>query len=167
MTLASTATRLATGPRIAPILDASMVARRTSRKERRAALFLAHGFLELEVEGSSGKVQALTFCTKSTNNVDIDELQARAFLSTGSGEDKLDGWYLDSGATHHMTCRRELFSDLDCNVRDSVKFGDASTVGIQGVGSIMFEGKTGERRVLHDVYYIPALRNSIIIMSLS
>ena len=61
-----------------------------------------------------------------------------------------------------MTGRRELFTDLDCNVRGSVKFGDASKVEIQSIESIVFEGKTGEHRGLHGVYYIPALRNSIM-----
>ena len=116
----------------------------------------------MDAEGSSGKAQASTFCTKSATSLNIEEPRARAFLNTGSGEDKLDGWYLHSGYTHHMTGRRELFTNLDCNVRGSVNFGDASKVEIQGVGSIMFDGKTGEHRVLHGVYYIPALHNSIM-----
>jgi hypothetical protein len=117
--------------------------------EEEAALFLAHGFLELDAEGKSGKAQALTFCTESAFDLDIEEPRARVFRNTGSGEDKLDGWYLDSGATHHMTGRRELFTNLDCRARGTVKFGDTSKVEIQGVGSIIFEGKTGEHRVLH------------------
>ncbi|XP_066392235.1 uncharacterized protein [Miscanthus floridulus] len=35
-------------------------------------------------------------------------------------------------------------------------------VEIQGVGSIMFQGKTDEHRILHGIYYILALRNSIM-----
>jgi hypothetical protein len=35
-------------------------------------------------------------------------------------------------------------------------------VEIHGVGSIIFEAKMGEHRVLHGVYYISALRNSIM-----
>jgi hypothetical protein len=61
-----------------------------------------------------------------------------------------------------VTGRRELFTNLDCKAKGTVKFGDASKVEIQGVGSIIFEGKTGEHRVLHNVYYISALRNSIM-----
>jgi hypothetical protein len=61
-----------------------------------------------------------------------------------------------------MTGRRELFSDLDTSVRGSVRFGDASRMEIQGVGSIMFQARTGEHQVLHGVYFIPALRNSIM-----
>ena len=33
---------------------------------------------------------------------------------------------------------------------------------IKGVGSVLFTAKTGEHRLLTGVYYIPALRNSII-----
>ena len=69
------------------------------------------------------------------------------FLNTSSGEDKLDGWYLDSGATHHMTGHRELFSDLGTTVRGSVRFDDVLRVEIQGVCPIMFQGKTASTTV--------------------
>jgi hypothetical protein len=61
-----------------------------------------------------------------------------------------------------MTGRREFFTELDSNVRDSVKFGDASNVEIKGVGSVIFAAESSEHRLLTGVYYIPALRNSII-----
>jgi hypothetical protein len=48
-----------------------------------------------------------------------------------------------------MTGHRELFSDLYTIVRGSVRFGDASKVEIQGVGSIVFQAKNGDHRVLH------------------
>ena len=92
----------------------------------------------------------------------LDEPCADAFLGKGTDDDKIDGLYLDTGATHHMTGRREFFSDLDSGVKGSVKFGDASAVEIKGVGSIIFKAKTGEHGLLTSVYYILALRNSII-----
>jgi hypothetical protein len=39
---------------------------------------------------------------------------------------------------------------------------DASGVEIKGVGSVIFATESGEYRLLTGVYYIPALRNSII-----
>jgi hypothetical protein len=54
------------------------------------------------------------------------------------------------------------FADLDCCILGSMKFGDESTVEICGIGSIMFMGKTGEHKLIHGVYYIPTLQNSII-----
>jgi hypothetical protein len=61
-----------------------------------------------------------------------------------------------------MTGRRKFFSDLDSSMKGSVKFGDASTVEIKGVGSVIFKAKTGEHHLLIGVYYILALKNSII-----
>jgi hypothetical protein len=107
-----------------------------------ATLFLAHGFLELEEH---------VLCSKADADLDLNEPQTQAFLNIGSSEDKLDGWYLDSGATHYMTCHCELFSDLDTTIRGSVQFGDASKVEIQGVDSIVFQAWNGNHRVLHGV----------------
>jgi hypothetical protein len=61
-----------------------------------------------------------------------------------------------------MTGRQEFFTELDSSVRGSVKFRDASGVEIKGAGSVVFIAVSGEHRLLTGVYYIPALRNSII-----
>ena len=92
----------------------------------------------------------------------LDEPRAHAFLDKGAIDDRIDGWYLDTSAKHHMIGRREFFSDLDSDMKGSIKFGDASAVEIKGVGSIIFKAKTGEDRLLTSMYYIPSLRNSII-----
>ena len=68
----------------------------------------------------------------------LDEPKAHALLGDSSDNDKTDGWCLDTGATHHMTGRREFFTELDSSVRGSIKFGDASGVEIKGVGSVIF-----------------------------
>ncbi|XP_034594666.1 uncharacterized protein [Setaria viridis] len=92
----------------------------------------------------------------------LDEPRAHAFLIDGSSNDRTEGWCLDTGATQHMTGRREFFTELDSSVRGTGKFGDASDVEIKGVGSVIFTVESGEHRLLTGVYYIPALRNSII-----
>ncbi|KAL8149346.1 hypothetical protein AgCh_006384 [Apium graveolens] len=71
-------------------------------------------------------------------------------------------WYLDNGASNHMTGRREKFEKLDKTVKGEVKFGDGSLVKIEGKGTIRIMCKNGEMRLLHRVYYIPTLRSNII-----
>jgi hypothetical protein len=61
-----------------------------------------------------------------------------------------------------MIGRWEFFTELDTSVRGSVKFGDGSGVEIKGVSSVIFTAKSGEHKLLTGVYYISALRNSII-----
>jgi hypothetical protein len=74
----------------------------------------------------------------------------------------MEGWYLDTGATNHMTGRSDVFSHLDRAMRGSVKFSDGSVVAIHGCGTVIFSRRDGEHKALDGVYYIPKLRNSII-----
>ena len=122
-----------------------------ARVEAETALLLAHASIELPPAAPA----AAAF-------LHLDEPKVLVSLCNGSSNDKADGWYLDTGATHHMTGRREFFTEFDSSVRGTVKFGDASGVEIKGVGSVTFTAKSGEHRLLTGVYYIPALRNSII-----
>jgi hypothetical protein len=115
------------------------------------ALLLAHASIELSPAVSVAAAL-----------LHLDELRAHALLGDGSSNDKTDGWCLDTGATHHMTDRWKFFTEFDSDVRGSVKFGEASDVEIKGVGSVIFATESGEHILLTGVYYIPALRNSII-----
>ena len=45
-------------------------------------------------------------------------------------------WVLDTGATTHMTGCRDALATLDESVRGAVRFGDGSTVAIQGIGAV-------------------------------
>jgi hypothetical protein len=114
-------------------------------------LFLLLGDIDLHPAASS-----------ATTLLHLDEPRARVLLGNGSDDDRIDGWYLDFGATHHMTGWREFFSDLDTDVGGSVRFGDSSVVEIKGRGTVIFTAKSEEHRMLTGVYYILVLRNSII-----
>jgi hypothetical protein len=146
--LATTVASLVIGPRI---VDSHDAARPTSCRRRRNSSRLCS--LPCELPPAAPPAAALFH---------LDEPKAHTLLGDSSDNDKIDGWCLDTGATHHMTGRPEFFSELDSGVRGTIKFGDASIVEIKGVGSIVFVTKTGEHRLLTSVYYIPALRNSII-----
>jgi hypothetical protein len=56
----------------------------------------------------------------------IDEPRAGVFLGDGSGGDKLKEWYLNSGATRHMTGHLEHFANLDHGVLGSINFDNSS-----------------------------------------
>jgi hypothetical protein len=148
-TPAITVASLAIGP---GIIASHNAAKPTSHIQRRRRLCsLAHASIELPPVAPA--TAAL---------LHLDESKARAFLGDSSSKDMIEGWCLDTGATHHMTHRREFFTKLDSSVRGSVKFGDASDVEIKGIGSVVFTATSSEHRLLTGVYYIPTLRNPII-----
>lgn len=71
-------------------------------------------------------------------------------------------WYLDNGASNHMSGNRAFFVDLDEEITGKVRFGDDSRIDIRGKGSIRFCLEDGKKKMLNDVYYIPCLQSNII-----
>lgn len=92
-------------------------------------------------------------------------MEKSAQVHLGREEDAHDGvWYLDTGATNHMSGDHAVFTDLDTGVVGSVKFGDGSNIHICSQGIVLFTCKTGEHRAITEVYSIPRLRMHIIIL---
>lgn len=79
-----------------------------------------------------------------------------------TSSDGANVWYLDNGASNHMTGNRDYFYSLDECIAGKVRFGDNSRIDIRGKGSILFTIKSGDKKVLHDVYYLPELKSNII-----
>ena len=93
--------------------------------------------------------------------VELDEPRTRVNL--GQAEEEAEKqWYLNTGASNHMTGNCAAFSELDIGVIGTMKFGGNSGVDIQGRGTVMFQCKNGEHKALTDVYYIPKLRSNIV-----
>nr|GFC18900.1 zinc finger, CCHC-type [Tanacetum cinerariifolium] len=64
-------------------------------------------------------------------------------------------WYLDNGASNHMTGIREHFKELDKKVGGKVRFRDGSYIETKGKGSILIECDDEKQRIISHVYYIP------------
>nr|GEW97861.1 zinc finger, CCHC-type [Tanacetum cinerariifolium] len=73
-----------------------------------------------------------------------------------------DMWYLDNGASNHMTGDKNLFAELNKSVTGRVWFGDGSTVEIKGKGTLMFQCKNGDQLMVSDVYFFSALTSNIL-----
>jgi hypothetical protein len=78
------------------------------------------------------------------------EKKVVAQLEGGAGRD-VGLWYLDTGATNHMTGARKVFTELDTNINGTVRFGDGSMVPIEGHGTILFEAKTDKYQCLYEI----------------
>nr|GEU30594.1 zinc finger, CCHC-type [Tanacetum cinerariifolium] len=60
-------------------------------------------------------------------------------------------WYLDNGASNHMTGVRDQFKELNEKVSGKVRFGDGSYIEIKGKGSILIECDDEKQRIIsHD-----------------
>jgi len=109
-------------------------------------------------------VQVCAINTEAENRggrVELDEPRSRVNLGRAE-EEAEEMWYLDTGASNHMTGNRAAFSELDTGVVGTVKFGDNSGVDIRGRGTVVLQCKAGEHKALTDVYYIPKLWSNIV-----
>ena len=71
-------------------------------------------------------------------------------------------WYLDTGATNHMTGRPEFFTKLDDSITGSVKFGNNSWIQIKGRGEIEVNKKDGSILRLRNVLFVPKLEANML-----
>lgn len=95
-----------------------------------------------------------------TNNLSTLELFSAEIKSdTGTPQ----AWYLDSGASQHMSPLLNLFQKY--KVLDSPKtilLGDNSSQQAEGYGSVILQLTNGQLLSLHDVLYVPGLAKNLI-----
>lgn len=72
----------------------------------------------------------------------IENYEQDTLLVAACHENRLEEvWYLDSGASKHMTGNKNLFSTLKLIDHGEVTLGDAKAYKVQGVGENTFKIK--------------------------
>jgi hypothetical protein len=75
-------------------------------------------------------------------------------------------WYIDSGASSHMTGVREDFIDLrDTEVRIEIALGDDTLVRVAGIGTVTFRRDSMPPISFRDILYVPGLKKNLISVS--
>lgn len=54
-----------------------------------------------------------------------------------------EAWFLDTGASNHMTGQKNLFVSLDESFERNISFGDERKVQVKGIGNILILAKNG------------------------
>ncbi|XP_013710330.1 uncharacterized protein LOC106414165 [Brassica napus] len=99
----------------------------------------------------------------NTSTQEADELMMHEVVFLNEKNDLQENmWYLDNGASNHMTGDRRYFSSINNAITGKVRFGDDSRIDIKGKGTISCTDMNGESRKMTDVYSIPDLKSNII-----
>jgi hypothetical protein len=76
-----------------------------------------------------------------------------------------DTWYIDSGASRHMTGVREHLTDLTETGNVEVVLGDDREVKVVGSGTVSFHRESLPPLTLAEVLYVPGLKKNLVSVS--
>jgi hypothetical protein len=108
---------------------------------------------------------------QTTTSAEVEEFSTRfdkefslvVCLSTRATHSSV--WYIDSGASRHMTGVHELLTDLTQIGDLEVVLGDDRVVKAVGSGTISFQRESQPPMLLRDVLYVPSLKKNLISVS--
>jgi hypothetical protein len=102
-------------------------------------------------------------CKKGTYHRQANYVEL--FMASKEKQLKESVWILDSGATQHMCCKKELFQELNDIRPINVYLGDNSCINALGKGIVRFKMKDRNNKevvtMLRDVLYVPSLTKNL------
>eukprot|EP00253_Pinus_taeda_P021015 PITA_21015 len=102
-------------------------------------------------EGAEGEALASQF--------DLDFTLITCMVSSMVGCD----WFLDSGASFHITNNTSLFSTLEeKDLQILIEMGNDEKYSVSGVGTMVFQREHGAHITLTDVKYVSGLRKNLV-----
>lgn len=117
-------------------------------------------------KGSHGANLAIT---GSQNWLSCDDASDEpvTFMAYNSTVD--DGWYLDSGATRHMSHARGCLSKLSSGYRTKIYMADGSSIEEEGIGQALLKcvNNDGEEQVVRvdNLLFVPGLKANLLSIS--
>ncbi|XP_015578123.1 uncharacterized protein LOC107261682 [Ricinus communis] len=98
------------------------------------------------------------FCAKGEE----DEQPTLLFSSDGNEGKDQESWFLDIGASNHMTGKKNLFMTIDESYNGSISFVDDKNIVYEGKGDILIQAKNGSHQFITDVYYVPEMKVNVL-----
>ena len=115
----------------------------------------------------NGKLQQSNYASSSKNNEDSERLFVMQHVINSVSDDVVkcgnDVWYVDSGASNHMTSHGEWFKDMhDPEQPGFVETGDDTAHPIAHVGNVPLSMQDGKVKYLADVLHVPRITKNLV-----
>ena len=87
------------------------------------------------------------------------------FAALLSQREENPGWYIDSGATTHLTSQRDVFTDYQLDNNYNVYMANGSRVTSQGMGSVIVPFRNSCSLKVKEVFHVPQLTHNLLSVS--
>ncbi|XP_022899331.1 uncharacterized protein LOC111412630 [Olea europaea var. sylvestris] len=94
--------------------------------------------------------------SKDLSKMTIYEL-TKSLLAHEQRINRSNKWYLDSGASNHMTGNKDIFVEINPNITSQIILGDGTQRRVERKCIIAVQTKGGNRELITDVLYVPNL----------
>ena len=115
----------------------------------------------------NGKLQQNNYVSSSKANEDNERLFVVQYVVNAVFENAAhcgdDIWYVDLGASNHMTSHGEWFKDMRNPEKPGyVETGDDTTHPIAHVGDVPLSMQDGKAKYLTDVLHVPKITKNLV-----
>ncbi|KAJ0589103.1 putative RNA-directed DNA polymerase [Helianthus annuus] len=121
-----------------------------------------YGHLKKDCWYNTEEPQVNVAANENEGEPDVFEDQHVFMVTTTQSESKVLQWFMDSGASNHMTGKIENFIELNDSFKLNVKLGDKKNVRVEGKGTIIMYVNDTEFKILENVYYVPSLEYNLL-----
>jgi hypothetical protein len=108
---------------------------------------------------------------QTTTSTEVEEISTKfdkefsLIVCLSSRTTTLDTWYIECGASLHMTAVREHLTDLTQCGDVEVVLGDDREVKAAGCGTVSFRRESLPPMILMEVLYVPGLKKNFVLVS--
>lgn len=129
-----------------PTLAADLKARKAKRLEKSTSINVVDNF-----DSTSEEEEFLESETDLAVNM----------LELNLAESSSNEWFIDSGASKHVTGQKSLLSDLDSNCRSKISTAGGHTLNVAGKESVEVSTPSGGIQI-DNVLYVPGIRKNLL-----
>ncbi|KAH7284274.1 hypothetical protein KP509_34G046300 [Ceratopteris richardii] len=83
-------------------------------------------------------------------------------IAAHTHDPKEEPWWIDSGASSHMTSHAQYFSNIDDSHNDTIFTADSTPNSIEGKGDIPIRFGMREKKMLGNVLLVPSLTKNLL-----
>jgi hypothetical protein len=124
---------------------------------------MAKNCYQKEHDVGNGKLQQGNYASISNQGDEQLFVMQHMVNSMIGGVSDNNVWYVDSGASNHMTSHRKWFRDTkDLKTPGFVETGDDTTHPITQIGKVPLSMQDGQTKYLKDVLHVPTITKNLV-----